>query len=191
MAAVSISEMNASSIQNSQRVSLLASPWVTGTLAVLELAFGFILLGFPFLLGSSAMWVGGFVLLVLGIVRLVQGFCYACNRWWNILAGILFLCLGGLMVALPVLSLEVFTLVLGCLLLISGVLRLVFAVSLRHESGSGWRFFNGIVSLILGAMVLWQWPSSSLWLIGTLIAIEMIFSGWTLLFLALTPLRRS
>lgn len=170
---------------------MLASPWFAGSLAVLELVFGFILLGFPFILGSSAIWVGGIVLIVLGIIRLVQSFCYAYNRWWNMLAGILFLCLGGLMTALPVLSLEVFTLVLGCLLLISGILRLVFAISLRHEPGSGWRFFNGVVSLILGGMVLWQWPASALWLIGTLIAIEMIFSGWTLLFLALTPLRRS
>lgn len=171
--------------------SLMASPWLAGGLAVLELALGFLLLGFPFLLGTSAVWVGGFVLVVLGIMRVAQGFIYAYNRWWNFLAGALFLILGVLMIALPVLSLQVFTLVIGCALLSSGILRLLFAISLRRESGSGWRFFNGLVSLILGGMVLWQWPASSLWLIGTLIAIEMIFSGWTLLFLALTPVRRS
>lgn len=171
--------------------SFFSSPWLAGLLAILELAFGFVLLGFPFLLGTSAVWVGGFVLAVVGMMRIIQGIGYAYNRWWNMLAGILFLCLGGLMIFLPVLSLQVFTLVLGCLLLSSGALRLVFAISLRHEEGSGWRFFNGIVSLILGGMVLWQWPASSLWLIGSLIAIEMIFSGWTLLFLALTPVRRS
>lgn len=186
-----MTEMNSSVVQEKRGFRILASPWFAGLLAILEIAFGFILLGFPFLLGASAIWVGGFVLLVLGGVRLIQGFCYAYNRWWNILTGILFLCLGGLMVALPVMSLEVFTMVLGCLLLISGILRLVFAISLRHEVGSGWRFFNGIVSLILGGLVLWQWPSSALWLIGTMIAIEMIFSGWTLLFLALTPMHRS
>ncbi|MBQ8516846.1 MAG: DUF308 domain-containing protein [Akkermansia sp.] len=169
----------------------MSSPWVAGGLAVLELAFGFLLLGFPFLLGTSAIWVGGFVLVVAGIMRMVQGFVYAYNRWWNILAGVLFLILGALMIILPVLSLQVFTLVIGCALLSSGILRLLFAISLRHEIGSGWRFFNGLVSLILGGLVLWQWPASSLWLIGTLIAIEMIFSGWTLLFLALTPPRQS
>lgn len=171
--------------------SLMASPWLAGGMAVLELALGFLLLGFPFLLGTSAVWVGGFVLVVLGIMRVVQGFIYAYNRWWNFLAGVLFLILGVLMITLPVLSLQMFTLVIGCALLSSGILRLLFAISLRRESGSGWRFFNGLVSLILGGLVLWQWPASSLWLIGTLIAIEMIFSGWTLLFLALTPARRS
>ena len=171
--------------------ALLSSPWFAGILAILELAFGFLLLGFPFLLGTSAVWVGGFVLAVIGLIRMVQGVCYAGNRWWNLLAGLLFLCLGVLMIVVPVLSLQVFTMVLGCALLVSGVLRLLFAISLRHEEGSGWRFVNGLVSLALGGMVLWQWPASSLWLIGTLIAIEMIFSGWTLLFLALAPVRRS
>ena len=36
-------------------------------------------------------------------------------------------------------------------------------------------------------MIIWSWPESSAWLIGTLIAVEMIFSGWTLMFLALAP----
>ena len=171
--------------------ALFSSPWFAGLLAILELAFGFLLLGFPFLLGTSAVWVGGFVLVVVAIIRVVQGFCYAYNRWWNMLSGLLFLLLGGLMIVSPVLSLQVFTLVLGCALLASGFLRLLLAVSLRHEEGSGWRFFNGLVSLVLGGMVLWQWPASSIWLIGTLIAVEMIFSGWTLLFLTLTPVRRS
>lgn len=169
----------------------MSSPWVAGGLAVLELAFGFLLLGFPFLLGTSAIWVGGFVLVVASVIRVIQGFCYAYNRWWNFLAGLIFLCLGVLMIIFPVLSLQVFTLVIGCVFLVSGILRLIFAISLRHDTGSGWRFFNGLVTLVLGVLVLWQWPESSLWLIGTIIAIEMIFSGWTLLFLALTPARRS
>ena len=164
---------------------LLLSPWFTGFLAILELVFGFILLSFPFLLGTSAVWVAGFVFAVAGGMRLVQGFCYALNRWWNMLAGLLFLALGVLMVLLPVLSLEVVTLALACGLLSSGILRILFVCTLRQESARGWRFLNGLVSLVLGGLVLWQWPASSLWLLGTFLAIEMIFSGWTLLFLSL------
>lgn len=167
--------------------SVLGSPWVSGLLALLELVLGFILLSFPFLLGTSAVWVGGFVLVVAGIIRLVQGIFRSNNRWWNLLSSVVFLCLGVLMLLLPVLSLEIFTLLLGVSLLTGGVLRLMLAFSLRGESGSAWRFCNAIVSLILGALVVWTWPGSSLWLLGTLLAIEMIFSGWTLLFLALTP----
>lgn len=65
----------------------LSSPWLTGSLAALELVLGFILLSFPYLLGLSAAWVGGFVLLFAGVLRLVQGMRYADHRRWNLLAG--------------------------------------------------------------------------------------------------------
>lgn len=165
----------------------MSSAWLAGLLAVLEMVFGFILLSFPFILGTSAVWVCGFVLVIVGIARLVQAFMYAYNRWWNFPAGIVFIALGVLMVLLPVLSLELWTLMLGCAFTLGGIVRLGIAISKRKEQGSAWRFFNALVTLILGVLVLWQWPASSLWLIGTFIAIEMIFSGWTLLFLALTP----
>jgi uncharacterized membrane protein HdeD (DUF308 family) len=36
---------------------------------------------------------------------------------------------------------------------------------------------DGIITLLLGAMIYMQWPSSSLWAIGTLVGISMIISG--------------
>jgi uncharacterized membrane protein HdeD (DUF308 family) len=36
---------------------------------------------------------------------------------------------------------------------------------------------DGIVTLLLGLLIYMQWPSSSLWAIGTLVGISMIFSG--------------
>ncbi|MBR5185298.1 MAG: hypothetical protein IKW19_03255, partial [Akkermansia sp.] len=67
------------------------------------------------------------------------------------------------------------------------ILRLVVAITLWDTDGRFWRFFNALVSLVLGVMIIWGWPESSVWLIGTLIAVEMIFSGWTLMFLAIGP----
>ena len=36
---------------------------------------------------------------------------------------------------------------------------------------------DGIVTLLLGLLIYMQWPSSSLWAIGTLVGISLIFSG--------------
>ena len=108
----------------------LASPWLAGTLAVLELIFGFILLSFPFLLGTATVWCAGIVLGVVGIMRLIQGVAYAYNRWWNLLSGLLVLALGVGMVLLPVLSLEIFTLLLGVYLYAEG------------RAGQGMAFFQ-------------------------------------------------
>ena len=165
----------------------MGSPWLAAVLAVLELVLGFAMLSFPYLLGASAVWVGGFVFVVLGVLHLVHVFTRSENRWWSLLSAVIFLVLGGMLLILPVQSMEAITLVIGIALLTGGVLRLLVAFSMFREVGSAWRFFNAFISIVLGGMVLWTWPASSLWFIGTVIAVEMIFSGWSLLFLALTP----
>lgn len=169
------------------RSSILSRPWVAGILAVLELVLGFILLSFPFLLGASAVWVGGFVLAVAGLIRLVQGIARREDRWWNLLSACLYLVVGVFTVLMPLLSLEWWTLLIGCAILTVGILRSGVAITLWNAQGRFWRCFNAIISLVLGVMIIWSWPESSVWFIGTLIAVEMIFSGWTLMFLALAP----
>lgn len=168
-----------------------SNTWLVTLLAVLELILGFILLSFPYLLGASAVWVGGFVLVVVGIMRLVEVFSSPVHRGWNLLAFAVYLCLGLMMIFMTGPSMAMLTLLIGVALLAGGALRLGVAISMRHEAGSAWRFFNAVISLLLGLMVVWSWPESSVWLIGTIIAVEMIFSGWTLLFLALSPGRRA
>ena len=65
-----------------------------------------------------------------------------------------------------------------------GLVDLVAYFQNRSMTGSGWILFDGIVTLILGLMVWRQWPSSSLWVIGTLVGISMILTGTTRLMLS-------
>ena len=167
----------------------VSNPWMTGSLAALELVLGFILLAFPYMLGLSAAWVGGLVLIAAGVLRVVYAMRHIDNRVWNMLAGVVYLLLGTFTALMPVLSVQVWTLLLGMALLVGGGMRLLVAVGLVYQPGSFWRFLGALVTLVLGAMVTWGWPADSLWLIGTLVAVERIFSGWTLLFLTLTPNR--
>ena len=44
---------------------------------------------------------------------------------------------------------------------------------------------SGLISIALGAMILAQWPTSGFWVIGLFVAIEMIFNGWSSVFVAL------
>ena len=168
---------------------MVTNSWLVALLAIAELVLGFVLLSFPYIMGASAVWVAGFVLLVVALMRFIQVFTRPGYRIWNILATLIYACLGITFIMRTEGSLSVITLVIGIALLVGGVLRLAVAFSLRSESGSAWRFFNSVISIVLGAFVTWSWPESSVWLLGTVIAVEMIFSGWTLLFLALAPRR--
>lgn len=165
----------------------MGNSWLSAILAVLELVLGFVMLSFPMLLGTAAIWVAGVALVVIGLVHLWHVLTRAGQRIWSLVSGFIYSIAGIAMVVLPIASLSVITLVLGMALLVGGVMRLMVAITMRKEQGSAWRFFNAFVSVILGGMVVWSWPESSLWFVGTIIAVEMIFSGWSLLFLSLVP----
>lgn len=166
---------------------VMGNSWLAAILAVLELVLGFVMLSFPMLLGAAAVWVAGVALVLIGLVHLWHVITRAGQRLWSMVSGVVYIVVGAAMVLLPLASLSIITMVLGVSLFAGGILRLIVAIGMRNEQGSAWRFFNALVSLILGGMVIWSWPSSSLWLVGTIIAVEMIFSGWALLFLSLAP----
>jgi uncharacterized membrane protein HdeD (DUF308 family) len=51
--------------------------------------------------------------------------------------------------------------------------------------GSRWLLFDGIITLILSVLIWRTWPSSTEWVIGTLVGISMLFSGISRLMLSL------
>src|SRR5271156_6104296 len=55
--------------------------------------------------------------------------------------------------------------------------------------GWGWQAADGIITFVLGLLVLAQWPASGLWVIGLFIGIDLIFYGgaWIALALGLRP----
>jgi uncharacterized membrane protein HdeD (DUF308 family) len=67
--------------------------------------------------------------------------------------------------------------VLAVLFLIEGILQIILFFNLRSLGGSSWLLIDGIITLLLGAMIYMQWPSSAAWAIGTLVGVSMIISG--------------
>jgi uncharacterized membrane protein HdeD (DUF308 family) len=51
--------------------------------------------------------------------------------------------------------------------------------------GSNWLLFDRIITLIFAILIWRSWPSSTEWVIGTLVGISMVFSGVARLSLAL------
>ena len=61
--------------------------------------------------------------------------------------------------------------------LVDGVFEIIWAFRLRPIKGWGWQLFSGIATLVLGVMIWRQFPESSLWAVGLLAGIHMIFAG--------------
>ena len=79
----------------------------------------------------------------------------------------------------PVLGVASLTLVLASLFLIEGILDIVLFFQMRSMRVSGWVLGDGTITLSLGLLIYLQWPSSSMWAIGTLVGVSMIISGVT------------
>ena len=62
-------------------------------------------------------------------------------------------------------------------LFFEGIFEAVIYAQLRRLPGSGWFLFDAIVTIVLGIMIFMSWPVSSVWAVGTLIGISILFSG--------------
>ena len=96
---------------------------------------------------------------------------------WQVLLALIYGAAGIYMLMNPLLGVLSLTLVLAVFLLFEGVLEFAFYLKMRRVRHSGWVLFDGIVTLILGILIWSHWPSSSVWVIGTLVGISLIFSG--------------
>ncbi|MBD1874886.1 HdeD family acid-resistance protein [Nodosilinea sp. FACHB-131] len=96
---------------------------------------------------------------------------------WKALLGILYIATGIMLFVNPRNGILTLTLLLGSFLLTEGVFELILAFRLRPQQNWTWALGNGIVTLILGAMIWFQFPFDAPWLLGTLVGASILFSG--------------
>ncbi len=157
-------------------------------LGIASILLGLLGLYMTFALTLASVLFFGVLILVLGVFQLVQSF--AARGWksvlWHVLIGLLYVVAGIDIIADPVRASKVLTLVLAAILIAVGLIRIIMAFQLKDAvDGWYWGLFSGAVSILLGGMILAQWPSSGLWVIGLFVAIELLVNGWTYLFIAL------
>jgi uncharacterized membrane protein HdeD (DUF308 family) len=154
---------------------------------ILSLVLGTLGFWMTFGLTLASVLFFGILLVVGGIGQLVHAF--TCQGWksvlWHVLIALLYVWGGIVMIVDPVLASSVLTLMLAWILIAVGVFRAIMAFQLRPADGWFWPLLSGVVSILLGAMIIAQWPLSGLWVIGLFVAIELVFNGWGYVFVAL------
>jgi uncharacterized membrane protein HdeD (DUF308 family) len=164
--------------------------WSIG-LSVLMILAGVLAIVIPPAAGIAVLVVVAWLLMLSGAVHLVFAWQTrtAGGMIWELLLGILYIFVGVYALLHPVAGLASLTLVLALYLFAEGVLELIMGFRLRPMPGSGWLLFDGIVTLVLGILIWRSWPSSTEWVIGTLVGISMLFSGTARLSLSLAARR--
>ena len=153
---------------------------------ILCLVLGFIGLGMSFLLTLASVLYFGVLILVAGGAQLVQAF--RTSGWRSVLAhvliALLYIVAGLMVITRPLLASVLLTGTLAGMLLLIGILRCVMAIQHRAMQGWAWALVGGIVTVVLGLLILARWPGNSLRVIGLFLAIELIVQGWSLTFIA-------
>lgn len=134
---------------------------------------------------ASAVWFGAMIF-VGGVIMLVQAFRNSGwkSRLMHVLIGLLYLAVGVMTFINPIVATVSLTLLAGAAFVATGIFRIVVAFQTRPMPAWIWVLVSGLLSLALGALILMQWPTSSRWVLGTLLAIELIFQGWACIALA-------
>jgi len=111
-----------------------------------------------------------------GVAHLIAS---AKQLLFQVLSAIAFV-LGGLYILMhPQLAINTLTALLAVVIFAAGIFDIITYFRLQREHPSGWMLLNGIVALLLGGLILAQWPSSAAWAIGTLVGAYLLVTGIT------------
>jgi uncharacterized membrane protein HdeD (DUF308 family) len=154
---------------------------------ILMLICGFLAIGLPFASGIGVAIVIGWLLLISGVWHLLFGFRSGSGIGgflWQLLLAIIYGAAGLMVLLRPLAGLAWLTLVLATFLLIEAGLEFVLYFNIRRRVNAVWVLIDAIITLLLGVLIWARWPFSSVWAIGTLIGVSLIFSGISRLMLS-------
>ncbi|MGB2628117.1 MAG: DUF308 domain-containing protein [Candidatus Acidiferrum sp.] len=160
--------------------------WYIG-FAVLFIILGIISIAEPMMAALAVALLVGWLLIFAGGAHLVSAFSGggAGRVIWQVLIGIVYLVGGFYFLTHPLLSVGTLTLVLAGIILAEGVFEIIAYFKTRSSGASVWLLINGLITLLLGGLIWFHWPSSSVWAIGILLGVNLLMTGMTRLMFGL------
>ena len=148
-------------------------------LGIVMLLAGMVALGSVLLATVVSVLVVGWMMLISGIFEIIHGMSV---RTWNrfffwVILGLIYAAAGIFTVMNPLLASSVLTLLLAFGLIAAGIVRIVLGSNMRRGAAWGWPVLSGLVTLLVGLAILFGWPASSLYTLGTFLGVDLIFTG--------------
>lgn len=148
-------------------------------LSVLMIIAGFLAIVVPSAAGIAVTIMVGWLLVFSGAAHVVFGWYTRTTGAliWEWLLGLAYIFVGGYLLFHVAAGLASLTFALAIYLFLGAALEFAMSFKLRPLPASGWLLVDGVVSLILAILIWRTWPSSTPWVIGTLVGISMLFRG--------------
>jgi len=164
--------------------------WMSMVWAVLLIVIGAVAIAVPLAASTGVLVIIAWLLLAAGVVQIIHAFqTRGAGIVWALVAAVVYLAAGAFLLMHPVMGIAALTLVLAVFFVADGLTHIVAFFQTRGAPGAGFTLLNGVITLFLGVLVWIHWPSSALWVIGTLVGVSMIMTGATRLMLGFASRR--
>ena len=154
------------------------SGWIVA-LGIVYLIAGVIALSSVALATVVSVFLVGIMMIVSGIAEVINA--VQVKSWGKfvlwLLLGALYVVAGILTFENPLLAAKLLTLLLGASLIASGIVKIVLAFSMKAGSSWGVVVLAGLVTLLVGLVIVARWPVNSLYILGIFLAVDLIFTG--------------
>jgi uncharacterized membrane protein HdeD (DUF308 family) len=149
-------------------------------------AFGVLLMGlglasliFAYASTIAMVTLNGVFFLVAGVAEIGVGMH---SQGWSrfflwVLGGLLYVVTGIICILNPVFASAILTLVLGAGLIAAGVVRAYLAFQLPSGQPRSLVMLAAAVTFFLGLVIVIHWPLSSVYVLGTLLGVDLLFHG--------------
>jgi uncharacterized membrane protein HdeD (DUF308 family) len=147
--------------------------------AVLFIVLGIFAIVEPGVAGLGVTLLVGWMLAIGAVFHFIAAFKGrgAKQVIFQVLIGIVYAIGGFYFLTHTIMATGTLTLLLAGIILAEGVIEVISYFRLRKEGASGWLLSNGIITLALGALIWFHWPSSTVWAIGTLVGVNLLMTG--------------
>jgi uncharacterized membrane protein HdeD (DUF308 family) len=152
--------------------------WIVA-LGVVYVVAGVIALGSVVMATIASVYVVGIMMLLAGVFEVIHSF--QIKTWGRFLfwlaLGVLYIIAGFVAFDNPLLTAVWLTLILGAVLVASGIVRIFLGFNMQGGTPWGWVVASGVITLLLGIIILIHWPVSSLYVLGIFLGVDLVFAG--------------
>jgi len=155
--------------------------------AVLFIVLGIFGIIEPGVAGLGVTLLVGWLLVIGAVFHFIAAFKGGGAKQviFQVLIGILYAVGGFYFLTHTIMATATLTLLLAGVILAEGVIEIISYFRMRKEGASGWLLLNGIITLLLGGLIWFHWPSSTIWAIGIIVGVNLLMTGITRLMFGL------
>lgn len=120
---------------------------------------------------------------IFGLISVFQSGSGSPGFWWNLLTAILCVLAGAALLWNPIAAVQTLTIILAAYLLATGVSKALTALHYRGAipKAWGWMLFSAVVDIVLSAIIFMGLPGTAVWVIGLMVGINLLFTGFALI----------